>query len=644
MAKDRITDQTIEADFSDGDILYGADINKIISVFKEGINKNKTDLNRMLTGSEYFFIADDLSGLTALLSERTPLDGQRGYVFNNKEAEGSLEIYLYNESEGVWELSRSILGLDMLEDKKVDKNANITAGTHPKITYDAKGLVTGGEELDADDIPDLAPSKITQNASNRFVTDVEKAYWDGKQDKLVAGDNITIDPITNVISYSIIPPRYVKTTVEDFNASGDYTGTAEYIILPADKPSGYQIRNINVKGVATNGDYLTDTRNMFNGNNSLYLELDYLDTSNVTNMNNMFNNSQATTLDLSSFDTSKVTNMSDMFRNSQATALDLSSFDTSNVDNMSSMFNISQATTLDLSSFDTSNVTNMNNMFNNSQATTLDLSSFDTSNVTTMGYMFANSQATTGYARTQTDADKFNSSSGKPAALTFVVKEDTKLDKNFSALPAQTNPLLDDVLVLNRGTTVQKVTLGNLLAQVDNEIFEVVSVLPTTGVANKIYLVPSSEPETQNELDEFIWIDDDWDKIGAVSVDLSNYYNKTDITSLLGNKVDKNTDITAGTHPKITYDKKGLVTGGAALAATDIPDLAPSKITQNASNRFVTDVEKAYWDGKQDKLTVGDNITIDENNVISASGVDLDDYYTKTEIDAMFVNLLGGSY
>ena len=30
---------------------------------------------------------------------------------------------------------------------KVDKNANITAGTHPKITYDAKGLVTGGASI-----------------------------------------------------------------------------------------------------------------------------------------------------------------------------------------------------------------------------------------------------------------------------------------------------------------------------------------------------------------------------------------------------------------------------------------------------------------------------------------------------------------
>ena len=176
---------------------------------------------------------------------------------------------------------------------------------------------------------------------------------------------------------SSLPSRYVQTTIADFNANGDYIGAEEYIILPADKPSGYKIVNLNVKGVATNGDYLTDTSYMFYGNNSLYLELDYLDTSNVTNMRHMFNSSQATTLDLSSFDTSIVTDMDNMFRDSQVTPLDLSSFDTSSVTDMRYMF---------------------------------------------QWYMFENSQAITGYARTQADADNFNSSSGKPSTLTFVVK------------------------------------------------------------------------------------------------------------------------------------------------------------------------------------------------------------------------------
>ena len=44
---------------------------------------------------------------------------------------------------------------------KVDKNANITAGTATKVTYDAKGLVTAGTTLTATDIPVLDTSKLT---------------------------------------------------------------------------------------------------------------------------------------------------------------------------------------------------------------------------------------------------------------------------------------------------------------------------------------------------------------------------------------------------------------------------------------------------------------------------------------------------
>jgi len=40
-------------------------------------------------------------------------------------------------------------------------NAPITSGTHTKITYDTKGLVTGGADLSASDIPELPWSKIT---------------------------------------------------------------------------------------------------------------------------------------------------------------------------------------------------------------------------------------------------------------------------------------------------------------------------------------------------------------------------------------------------------------------------------------------------------------------------------------------------
>lgn len=50
---------------------------------------------------------------------------------------------------------------------KVDANEAITAGTKCKITYDAKGLVTAGADLEAADIPNLAANKI--NAMTGYV-------------------------------------------------------------------------------------------------------------------------------------------------------------------------------------------------------------------------------------------------------------------------------------------------------------------------------------------------------------------------------------------------------------------------------------------------------------------------------------------
>lgn len=122
---------------------------------------------------------------------------------------------------------------------------------------------------------------------------------------------------------------------------------------------------------------------------------------------------------------SNIISMVGMFLGSSMSSLDLSSFNTSNVDNMGSMFGLcSSLTTLDLSSFNTSNVTDMYGMFELcSSLTTLDLSTFDTSKVTDMYFMFDGCNSVVeSYARTQADADNFNSSFGKPSNVNFVVK------------------------------------------------------------------------------------------------------------------------------------------------------------------------------------------------------------------------------
>ena len=121
--------------------------------------------------------------------------------------------------------------------------------------------------------------------------------------------------------------------------------------------------------------------------------IEYLNTSKVTDMSGMFDGCVSlTTLDVSGFDTRNVKTMCEMFKGCRSlTTLDVSSFNTSNVTNMLSMFyECSSLTTLDVSGFDTSNVTDMGQMFYYcSSLTTLDVSGFDTSNVTAMGWMFA---------------------------------------------------------------------------------------------------------------------------------------------------------------------------------------------------------------------------------------------------------------
>jgi hypothetical protein len=81
---------------------------------------------------------------------------------------------------------------------KVDENAPITAGTAPKITFDAKGLVTSGDSLDEIDLPTgINANKIGTGAvsSTEFgyldgVTSAIQTQLDAKQATLVSGTNI----------------------------------------------------------------------------------------------------------------------------------------------------------------------------------------------------------------------------------------------------------------------------------------------------------------------------------------------------------------------------------------------------------------------------------------------------------------------
>lgn len=86
-------------------------------------------------------------------------------------------------------------------------------------------------------------------------------------------------------------------------------------------------------------------------------------------------------------------------------------------------------------------------------------------------------------------------------------------------------------------------------------------------ISTAVAALVDSSPATLDTLNE----------LAAALGDDPNFATTT--STVIGTKVTKNDDITAGTATKVTYDAKGLVTSGTTLSAGDIPVLDAGKIT-----------------------------------------------------------------
>jgi hypothetical protein len=110
-----------------------------------------------------------------------------------------------------------------------------------------------------------------------------------------------------------------------------------------------------------------------------------------------------------------------------------------------------------------------------------------------------------------------------------------------------------------------------------------------------------------------------WSTLTKSMVGLGNVDNTSDADkpistatqTALDAKVTGNAAITAGTGTKITYDTKGLVTAGTTLAASDIPTIAQSQVTNLTSDLAA----------KQNSLTFDTAPTSGSGNPVTSGGV-----------------------
>jgi hypothetical protein len=125
---------------------------------------------------------------------------------------------------------------------KVTANAAITAATKPKITFDAKGLVTSGDSLDETDLPTgINANKIgtgvvstTEFEYLNGVTSAIQTQINAKQATLVSGTNIKTINSTSLVGagdVAVQPTLVSGTNIKTINStsllgSGDITISA----------------------------------------------------------------------------------------------------------------------------------------------------------------------------------------------------------------------------------------------------------------------------------------------------------------------------------------------------------------------------------------------------------------------------------
>jgi len=205
---------------------------------------------------------------------------------------------------------------------------------------------------------------------------------------------------------------------------------------------------------------------------------------------------------------------------------------------------------------------------------------------------------------------------------------------------------------------------------------QIVDELPAEGNDHTLYLVPQNEPGEDPWYYEYLWLDNEWEKIGTTSVNFDDYYKKAEIDTILedystwedvesireqlesdiDNVSDRVDNLTDSVYTKDeTYNKDEIDTIlDDYYTKTEIDNTLDDYYTKTETDDILddyytkTEVDTAlddYYTKDEVDSTLDDYYTKDEvdntlddyytkSEVDEAIAGDLEDYYDKTEIDA----------
>ena len=209
-----------------------------------------------------------------------------------------------------------------------------------------------------------------------------------------------------------------------------------------------------------------------------------------------------------------------------------------------------------------------------------------------------------------------------PQATTYTKSEVDALIANF--ITASVNNLVNYYL---KSDTYTKAEVQQLIDAVKQFTYVSVAELPTASAdtMNKIYLVPSTNPKTQNVKDEFITIavtdqgttTYSWEQIGSTTIDLSGYYTSAQTDAAIANALSAYST---------TQEMNAAITSALNTALADYS----TTIQMNAA---IATAIAAYYTKTEVDALIANFITASVNNLVNYYLKS--DTYTKAEVQQL---------
>lgn len=169
-----------------------------------------------------------------------------------------------------------------------------------------------------------------------------------------------------------------------------------------------------------------------------------------------------------------------------------------------------------------------------------------------------------------------------------------------------TKTVNDLVYYYTKSEVYNKTEVDQIVSTIKQFTIRVVDALPhppTMNTMNILYLVPSAEPRTNNEKDEFITVEKDggyaWEQVGSTAVDLSGYVTIDSLNDTLENYVTQDDfDDYVGNLCAVRYISQQLTSSQKATARDNIGATAPEVFWAEYGVTTAAEIDTAVTAGK----------------------------------------------